>query len=68
MKKTKRLDWQIKEPLFQIRKKHATYIFVPQYIALNAVPAYRAYLVSAFPAHLTSFSQNFFNPQWWNVY
>ena len=34
-------------------------------IALHAVPAYRAstYLVPAFPAHSTSFSPNFFNPQ-----
>ena len=39
-------------------------------IALRAVPAYRAstYLVSVSPAHSTSFSLSFFNPQLWNVY
>ena len=39
-------------------------------IALHAVPVYMAstYLVSAFPAHSTSFSLNFFNLQWWYVY
>ena len=39
-------------------------------IAFHVVPAYRAstYLVSAFPAHSTSFSQNFCSPQRWNVY
>ena len=39
-------------------------------IALNAVPVsvYMAYLVSAFPAHSTSFSLNFFSPGRWNVY
>ena len=44
-------------------------LVVGQYIALHAVPAYRAftYLVSGFLAHSTSFSLNFFNPQWWNV-
>ena len=49
-------------------------IFMPVvghiYIALYAVAAYRAstYLGSAFPAHSTSFSLNFFYLQQWNVY
>ena len=41
-------------------------------IVLDAVPAYSyrasTYLVSACPAHSTSFSPILFNPQWWNVY
>ena len=41
-------------------------------IDLHALSAYKAsfYLPigSAFPAHSTSFSLNFFNPQGWNVY
>ena len=39
-------------------------------IALHAVPAYGAstYLVSAFPAHSTSISPKFSNPQRCNVY
>ena len=42
---------------------------VGEKIALHAVPAYRdsTYLVSAFPAHSTSFYPNFSNPQQWNV-
>ena len=39
-------------------------------IALHDMPTYMAstYLVSAFPAHSTSFSPNVSNPQRWNVY
>ena len=43
---------------------------VGQSIDLHVVPAYRAstYIVSAFPAHSTSFSTNLSNPQQRNVY
>ena len=43
---------------------------VGQNIAVHAVPAYMAstYLVSAFPAHSTSFSLNVSILQRWNVY
>ena len=39
-------------------------------IAVYAAPTYKAYtyLVSAFPAHSTSFSPNVSNPQRWNVH
>ena len=38
---------------------------VSRIVALHAVPVYRAstYVVSAFPAHSTSFGLDFFNPQ-----
>ena len=36
-------------------------------IAFHAVYRASTYLISAFPAHSTSFPPNFSNSQWWNV-